>query len=129
MRKYLVVLFIVVLFSSACGPSAEEIAAAVSETRASEPSPTAVLVTVIHTAVSEVPVTIEVTREVEVTEEVEVTRVVEVPVTVTFTATPVNSPTPSNTPTVTPPTMSTTRMKSPAMASPFTNFIAPPMAP
>ncbi|MFN2140026.1 MAG: hypothetical protein ACK2U5_06065, partial [Candidatus Promineifilaceae bacterium] len=79
-----------VLFTTACGQSTEEIAQAVAETRAAEPSPTAVLVTVIHTAIAEVPVTVEVTKQIEVT------RIVELPVTVTFTATPGNGgPTPT----------------------------------
>ena len=98
MRIYSIIflLLLVVLFTTACGSSAEEIAMAVAETRAAEPSPTAVVVTVVHTAIAEMPITVEVTKQIEVT------RIVELPVTVTFTATPLNSPTPSNTPTETP---------------------------
>lgn len=54
------------------------------------------VVTVIHTQIGQVPVTVEVTRNVEVT------RLVDRPVTTTPTATPVDSATPSNTPTITP---------------------------
>jgi hypothetical protein len=66
--------------------------------------PEQVEVTVVHTQVVEVPVTIvsEITREVEVTREVNVTVIVERPVTVTPTPTPRNTPTPSQTPTITP---------------------------
>jgi hypothetical protein len=55
---------------------------------------TPVVMTVIHTRVAEVPVTVVVTQFITVT--------VEVPVTVTPTPTPVNTPTPTNTPTITP---------------------------
>lgn len=75
-----------ILFSvalSACGSSAQ-------------PTTVTVVVTVVHTEIAQVPVTVEITREVEVT------RIVERLVTVTPTPTPKNSPTPSNTPTITP---------------------------
>lgn len=55
---------------------------------------TPVVMTVIHTRVAEVPVTVVVTQVITVT--------VEVPVTVTPTPTPRNTPTPTNTPTITP---------------------------
>lgn len=96
-RIWLGLLMLMVTSLPACGPDEETIAAAVAETRSAQPSPTAVVVTVIHTAVAEM----EVTRLVEVTRDVEVTRLVEKPVTVTPTATPVSSPTPTSSPTVT----------------------------
>jgi hypothetical protein len=92
------VLFTLLLALAACGSGADEIAIAVEATRAAEPLPTAVLVTVVQAAVTEVPVT----REVEVTRQIEVTRIIEMIVTATYTATPLNSPTPSATPTDTP---------------------------
>ena len=96
MRFFHFILLIATLVVVGCGGSVDEIAAAIAETRAAQPSPTAIVVTVIHTAVAEMPVTVEVTKQIEVT------RIIEMPVTVTFTATPLNSPTPSNTPTETP---------------------------
>lgn len=97
MLARLLALLPILLTLTACGASGAEIAAAVETTRAAEPTATAVLVTVIHTVVAEVPVT----QETEVTREIEVTRLLEIPVTVTYTATPLNSPTPSTTPTAT----------------------------
>ncbi|MFN2135975.1 MAG: hypothetical protein ACK2UK_08485 [Candidatus Promineifilaceae bacterium] len=94
--RALFICLLVTLSAVACGPSAEQIALAVAETRAAEPTTTPIEITVIHTAVADVPVTVQVTQEVEVT------RLVEKPVTVTFTATPLNSPTPSSTPTASP---------------------------
>jgi hypothetical protein len=72
-----------VLVTAACGQSTPE-------------PPVTVVVTVVHTQIAEVPVTVEVTREVEVTV------IVDRPVTVTPTPTPENTPTPSQTPTITP---------------------------
>jgi hypothetical protein len=139
MRVYLIgyLLMLAVLSMVACGQSTEEIALAVAETRAAEPSPTAVEVTVIHTAIAEVPVTVEVTNEVikEVTKEVEVTRSIEVTrnvevtriveVIVTPTATEGPSPTPTNTatPTITPsltPTYTPTPTNTPTITPTFT---------
>ena len=65
MRDYLLVLFLVSILLASCGQSPEEIALAVDETRAAEPSPLPIQVTVIHTAVVEMPVTVEVTSLVE----------------------------------------------------------------
>ncbi|MFN2194067.1 MAG: hypothetical protein ACK2UG_17085 [Candidatus Promineifilaceae bacterium] len=122
-------LLLVVLFTTACGQSTEEIAMAVTETRAAEPSPKAVEVTVIHTAIAKVPVTVEVTNEVEVTRSIEVTRNVEVTrlveVIVTPTATEGPSPTPTNTstPTITPsptPTYTPTPTNTPTVTPTFT---------
>ncbi len=67
---------------------------------------TPVVLTVVHTRVAEVPVTVVVTQVITVT--------VEVPVTVTPTPTPRNTPTPTNTPTITPtPTNTSTPTNTP----------------
>jgi len=77
-------------------------------------SPQPELITVKETVITELPVTVEVTREViveqiievtreiEVTRQIEVTRIIEKAVTITPTNTPINTPTASNTPTITP---------------------------
>ncbi len=84
-KRYLIIIatVIFVLIASACSQPTPE-------------PPVTVVVTVVHTQIAEVPVTVEVTHEVEVTV------VVDRPVTVTPTPTPKNTPTPSQTPTITP---------------------------
>lgn len=88
MARSILLLLALILFT-ACGRTAGTIATAVAGTRAAEPTPVPVRVTVIHIAVTRVPVTVQVTRRVEVTRVIAVTRLVDRPVTVTHTPTPV----------------------------------------
>jgi hypothetical protein len=98
MRKsylIIIIIFVFALLASSCRQLTPE-------------PPVTVVVTVVHTQIAEVPITVEITRNVEITV------VVDRPVTVTPTPTPKNTPTPSQTPTITPtPTQTPTPTNTP----------------